>query len=1027
MPAPAVSDLAGTVTFNGTPTATGTVHFTVNATDSVGGTLTKSYTITVNPVLVLTPSSMPAGDAGILYGSVITANNGTTPYTLLNVTGYNDGGTGLAAPTVNLGAGTVTFNSIPTATGVVTFNVNATDTAGGTLTKNYTVTVNATPNIAPASLAVGDVGVVYSEAITVSNGTTPYSVRNDTSFASAGTGLAAPTLNAAAGTVTFNSTPTAPGTITFTVNATDMVGAVLSKNYTITINPALTIAPAALPGGDVGIVYNKVITVSNGTTPYTVLNISAYIDGGTGLAAPIVNAGAGTVAFNSTPTASGTVSFTVTATDTAGGGLAKNYTIAVSPALTIAPASMVGSDVGVLYNAVLIVSNGTTPYTVLTVTGFNAGATGLTAPTASAAAGTVTFNSIPLAAGTVSFTVNATDEAGGTLTRNYTITVNQALSFAPATLPVGDAGVLYNKVITVSNGTTPYAVLSVTNYSGGGSGLAAPTVNAALGTVVFNSTPTAAGTVTFTVNATDAAGGTLTKNYAIAVNPALAMEPAAMPDDDIGILYNQVITVSSGTPPYTSLTVIGYNAGGTGLAAPTVNLGAGTVTFDGTPTATGTVTFTVTVTDQAGGVLTHNYALRVVPPMTITPAAMPVGDVGVLYNALVTVGNGTAPYTLLTVTSFNAGATGLTAPTVDAATGTVTFIGVPTGSGAVTFTVNAIDTAGSTLIKNYTITINPALTIAPAAIPPAEVGLLENNVITVSNGTTPYTALTVTGYNAGGTTLAAPTVNLAAGTVTINGTPTAAGTVTFTVRATDAAGGTLTNNYSITVYPALAVNPTSLPAAAFGTAYNQTLSINNPVTNLTVTNFSCRARRTGLTAPVANVAGGAVVVSGVPTGVGSASFTVTAVDAAGGTVTKNYSLTVNQSAVVVVAAIQTATFRASNQVLTLSASVVSAAGPVNEGTVTFKIMNGAIPIGLAVTSPALSGGVAKAAYTLPGNTPVGSYTIAATYNPGPLFLTNSDMTHTLTVNGVITTVTASNASVTLQCRDLTAFCSPAPR
>ena len=89
--------------------------------------------------------------------------------------------------------------------------------------------------------------------------------------------------------------------------------------------------------------------------------------------------------------------------------MTKNYTILIKPALTIAPAALAGGDVGVLYSRGIIVSNGATPYTVLTVTGYNAGTTGLTAPTVNVAAGTVTFNSTPTATGTVTFTVNATD------------------------------------------------------------------------------------------------------------------------------------------------------------------------------------------------------------------------------------------------------------------------------------------------------------------------------------------------------------------------------------------------------------------------------------------------------------------------------------------------------------------------------------------------------------------------------------------------------------------------------------------
>ena len=77
--------------------------------------------------------------------------------------------------------------------------------------------------------------------------------------------------------------------------------------------------------------------------------------------------------------------------------------------------------------------------------------------------------------------------------------------------------------------------------------------------------------------------------------------PAALPIGDVSVLYNQVITISNGTTPFTALTVTAFNAGGTGLLGPTVNPGAGTVTVNGTPTVGGTMTFSVNATDSVGG------------------------------------------------------------------------------------------------------------------------------------------------------------------------------------------------------------------------------------------------------------------------------------------------------------------------------------------------------------------------------------------------------------------------------------------
>ncbi len=921
---PTVSLANGTVTFNSTPTHAGSVTFTLKATDTAGGTLSQAYTILINPALTMTPTpaNLPGGDVGIAYTQVITVANGTTPYTVLGVSAFNANGTGLTAPTVvNAGAvHTVTFNSTPTATGTVTFTVSVTDSAGATLSQNYSIVISPDLTITQPPLASADVGVAYTQVITVANGTTPYTTLSVAGFNANGTGLTTPTIvnSGAVHTVTLHGTPTSVGTgsVTFTVNVTDAAGGTISQAYTVTVNPALTITASPLPAADVGVNYTQAITVANGTTPYTTLSVTGYNANGTGLTTPtIVNAGAvHTVTFGNAPTAAGTVTFTVNVTDSAGGTITKNYTLTVNPALTITAPPLTGADVGVLYSRVITVANGTAPYTTMSIASYNANTTGLGVPTVVnvGATHTITFNSTPTSVGTgpVTFTVNVTDSAGGTISQPYSITVNPDMTIAPPAMPPDNVGLLYSQVIQISNGTTPYTALTVSPYSAGGTGLAAPTITSvANGTITFNSTPTATGTVSFTVNATDSAGGTLTKMYTITINPALtiAPTPATIIGADLGVLYNRVITVSGGSLPYTTFTLTGYNANGTGMAAPT--LGANTITFNSTPTATGNVTFTVNVTDTAGGTLNDSYTIPVNPDMTLTPSPLTGGDVGVLDTQAVTVSNGTAPYTALSVSAFNADGTGLTAPTVNLATGKVTFNSTPTsvGTGPVTFTVSATDSAGGTITKNYSLTINKDMTIAPAALPVADATVTYGAVITVSGGTTPYTILNVSSFLANGTGLAAPTANLAAGTLTFNSAATAAGTVTFTVNATDSAGGTLTKNYTVTVNPALTMTPTpaAIPGGDVGVLYNRVITVSNGTTAyaaLTVTGFN--ASGTGLAAPTVSLDTGKVNFNSVPTtlGTGPVTFTVNVTDAIGGMLSESYSIPISKAMTIAPAA-----------------------------------------------------------------------------------------------------------------------------
>jgi hypothetical protein len=89
----------------------------------------------------------------------------------------------------------------------------------------------------------------------------------------------------------------------------------------------------------------------------------------------------------------------------------------------------------------------------------------------------------------------------------------------------------------------------------------------------------------------------------------------------------------------------------------------------------------------------------------------------------------------------------------------------------------------------------------------------------------------------------------------------------------------------------------------------------------------------------------------------------------------------------------------------LSATVVSGAGTVNEGTETFTILNGTTVIGTAVTVNVVNG-AAHANYALPAGLTAGSYTIRAVYSGTVNYLASTNTTHTLTVGPASTTTVA---------------------
>src|SRR5262249_51412897 len=109
------------------------------------------------------------------------------------------------------------------------------------------------------------------------------------------------------------------------------------------------------------------------------------------------------------------------------------------------------------------------------------------------------------------------------------------------------------------------------------------------------------------------------------------------------------------------------------------------------------------------------------------------------------------------------------------------------------------------------------------------------------------------------------------------------------------------------------------------------------------------------------------------------------------------SLTVSKAATTTAAAGATASFNTTAQNVNLNATVTSPAGTVNEGTVTFTILNGNTVIGAPVTANVANGAV-SATYTLPGGTHWDIvYTIKAVYSTGPDYTDSQDANHSLTM------------------------------
>ncbi len=128
-----------------------------------------------------------------------------------------------------------------------------------------------------------------------------------------------------------------------------------------------------------------------------------------------------------------------------------------------------------------------------------------------------------------------------------------------------------------------------------------------------------------------------------------------------------------------------------------------------------------------------------------------------------------------------------------------TITGTPTTVQTTTFTVRATDANGLTATRSYSITINPAQTLAivPQAWGQLAVGEFSNLWIDGTGGVRPYTWVRSAGAFPPGMSLVQD--NPDGPLVRITGTPTTAGSFTFTIRLTDARATSVTRTFTVTV------------------------------------------------------------------------------------------------------------------------------------------------------------------------------------------------------------------------------------
>lgn len=277
------------------------------------------------------------------------------------------------------------------------------------------------------------------------------------------------------------------------------------------------------------------------------------------------------------------------------------------------------------------------------------------------------------------------------------------------------------------------------------------------------------------------------------------------------------------------------------------------------------------VTLYFSGIGTGTQTLRVLTPN------LPPGDTLTAYNESLLAFGGVFPFTWsVTAGSLPPGMT------LDPASGHIS--GQPTASGSFTFTVRVTDNNGNTATRQLTINVSVlTITNVNTTLKQWTVGQEYGNApveqITAAGGATPYTWSISGGNLPNG-------LSIDPSTGRIFGVPSQSGQFLFTVKVTESGGQIATKSFIISINSAPSIQTTSLPAGRSGIAYQQTLQ------EVGGTPTIAWAIGSGSLPPGLSIDTATGIISGTPTSESKNSFTITATDAAGASVSKDLSIEV---------------------------------------------------------------------------------------------------------------------------------------
>jgi hypothetical protein len=390
-----------------------------------------------------------------------------------------------------------------------------------------------------------------------------------------------------------------------------------------------------------------------------------------------------------------------------GGGSAPQDT------LSIKTQALPDGEVTSAYSFTLAATGGTAPYAWVLAKGNLP--TGLTLDSET---GAITGKpQLPASNASLTFEVTDSGSTPQHATVSLVLNVMAQLSVTTQTLLSAVVGESYSETLAESGGHAPYTWSVASGLLPAGLSL-----NAKTG--VISGTPITAGAaaVTFGISDSNSPPVTSSVTLTVSVETTLGIEVQPLPTGIDGNAYNATLSATGGTGPYTWTLQSGTLPAG-------LSLNTTTGVISGTPAGpAGSTSLTLDVSDSSNPAqsATVNVTVSVAAPLKIVTAALPGGQIGQSYSAVLAGTGGTGPFSW-TLTG-GALPTGLT---LNSSSGQIS--GTPTAAAAqlpLIFTVS--DSGVPTQSQSVALVLNVSPATITLTLSPRQAGITVNQPLTLT-------------------------------------------------------------------------------------------------------------------------------------------------------------------------------------------------------------------------------------------------------------------------------------------------------